>query len=156
MRWHGAEVKSTNLLASVLARTRADRAGAWEAVLHRGRGPNARLTEATGSSVFLFRKGVLATPAVRGLLPGITRGALLRVAREAGVRVEERTVRLEELRRADEAFLTATSVEILPIARIDGEPLHRPAPGPMTRRLTLLFARMRRKVLAATPRIAPV
>jgi D-alanine transaminase len=153
-RWHGAHIKSTNLLASVLARTRAARAGAWEAVLYRGRGPNARVTEATGSSVFLFRSGALATPAVRGLLPGITRGALLQVAREAGIPVEERSVRLEELRRADEAFLTATSVEILPIARIDGERLRLRAPGPMTKRLAVAFARFRRKALAETPRIA--
>ncbi|MBM3320235.1 MAG: aminotransferase class IV [Candidatus Eisenbacteria bacterium] len=155
-RWLSTHLKSTNLLASVLARGRADEAGAHEAVLHRGRGPRARVTEATSSSFFLVKRGRLVTPAVRGLLPGITRSVVLAVAREEGIPIEERTVRLGEIREADEAFLTATSAEVLPIGRVNGASLRLPAPGPVTRRLGLAFARFRRRVLAKTPRIAPL
>lgn len=155
-RWHGARIKSTNLLASVLARTRAARAGAWEAVLFRGRGARSRVTEATGSSVFVVRRGILATPAVRGLLPGITRSAILSAARRAGIRVEERTVLLSELRDADEAFLTATSMEILPIARVDAAALRCAVPGPTTRKLVRVFARFRDAALAEAPPVRPV
>ncbi len=154
-RWLSTHIKSTNLLASVLARKKADEAGAYEAVLHRGRGPRARITEATSSSFFLVKRGRLVTPAVRGLLPGITRSVVLAVARKEGIPIEERTVRLGEIRNADEAFLTATSAEVLPIGRVNGAPLRHPAPGPVTKRLGRAFARFRGRVLAGTPRVAP-
>jgi len=145
-RWMGVDLKSTNLLASVLARTKAAEAGAHEALLYRGSGARARLTEGTSSSVFLVRGGTLVTPAARGLLPGITREVVLEVAARAGVPTEERTVLLTELRGADEAFLTATSSEILPIHSIDGEPVAA-APGPITRLLRDRFARFRTATL---------
>jgi D-alanine transaminase len=150
-RWAHTHIKSTNLLPNVLARREAVAAGAYEAILHRGRGSRARVTEGTSSTVFLVLKGVLVTPAVRDLLPGITRSTVLFVAREAGIPVEERDVRLGELSRADEVFLTATSTEILPVRRVDGAPLRLDAPGPVTRRVVAEFRRFRRRILARTP-----
>ena len=111
-------------------------------------------------AVQLYRKpsrrppGVLATPAVRGLLPGITRGIVLDVAGGAGIPVEERTVRPAELRTAREAFLTSTSAEVLPIATVDGARLPGDAPGPMTRRIAAAFRRFRTRVLRKTGRAA--
>ncbi|MFH1680540.1 MAG: aminotransferase class IV [Candidatus Eisenbacteria bacterium] len=152
-RWLSTHIKSTNLLASVLARGMAAEAGAWEAILHRGAGARARITEGTSSSLFLVSGGGLITPAVRGLLPGITRSVVLAVAREERIRAVERTVRLEELSGADEAFLTSTSAEVLPIRRVNGEALRRSSPGPVTRRLAAAFSRFRRRILARTPRV---
>ncbi|MBN1826446.1 MAG: aminotransferase class IV [Candidatus Eisenbacteria bacterium] len=150
-RWQGTDLKSTNLLAAVLARSRAEREGCHEAILHRGRGPGARITEGTSSTVFLVRKGVVITPAVRGLLPGITREVVVGVVREEGLPLEERTVRLAELFEADEAFLTATSAEILPIGAVNGRPPARSAPGPVTRLLIPAFRRVRDRILRKTP-----
>ncbi len=150
-RWHGVDLKSTNLLASVLARREAVRRGAYEAVLHRGRGEKARLTEGTSSSFFLVREGRVITPAARGLLPGITRSIVIRVAGEEGIPLEERKVYKGEITLSEEAFLTATSSEILPVREIDGKPLASPVPGPVTKRLMKAFARFRQKRLRRTP-----
>lgn len=154
-RWRDARIKSTNLLANVIARRAAEAAGAHEAVLYRGSGERARLTEGTSSTLFLVVDGRLVTPAVRGLLPGITRGAVLLVAREESVPTEERTVRRSELAGASEAFLTATSAEILPIGAVDGRPFRRPAPGPITRRLIDGFRRFRERTLRQAPPARP-
>lgn len=154
-RWHDAEMKSVNLLPNVLARKGAEERGAHEALLYRGRGERARLTEGTSSSFFFVIDGVLVTPAVRGLLPGITRDVVLRVAREGGVPIEERTVRLGELPSVEEAFLTATSAEILPVGAIDGRAPRRPVPGPVTSRLIDGFRIYRRRVLRNTPVARP-
>jgi D-alanine transaminase len=149
-RWHGADLKSTNLLASVLARQEAVRRGAYEAILHRGRGGKARLTEGTSSSFFLVRGGVVVTPAVHGLLPGITRNAVIRVARDEEIPLEERRVCKVEIAVAEEAFVTATSSEILPVREIDGRPFSSPVPGPMTKRLIQAFSRFRQRTLGRT------
>ncbi|MFH1278275.1 MAG: aminotransferase class IV [Candidatus Eisenbacteria bacterium] len=154
-RWPGADIKSVNLLANVLARKVAEEQGAHEALLYRGKGDRARLTEGTSSSFFFVLGGVLVTPAVRGLLPGITRDAVLRVARESEIPFEERTVRLGELPSAWEVFLTATSAEILPVRSIDGRTPASATPGPLTIRLIEGFRRYRRRILRAVPPARP-
>ncbi len=147
-RWRGTSVKSTNLLPSVIARREATRSGAFEAILHRGRGRKARITEGTSSTVFIVSGGVVATPALRELLPGITRQAVIGVARKEGIVVEERTVTLDDLAGADEAFLTATTLEVLGVCSVNGVPVGAAAPGPITARLAGAFRRHRTRHLA--------
>lgn len=138
LRWKRCDVKSTNLLANVLANEAAHRAGAYEAVLV---GPDGRVTEATHSSVLWVRGGrVEGTPEGPAILPGSTRRFSCElVERTAGPLVEAR-VSLEELRAADEVLLLGTTIEVLPVVRIDGRPVAGGAPGPVTRRLQAAYA----------------
>ena len=112
------------------------RAGSDWSVLTDGEG---LLTEAPGCNVFVIKRGVLRTPA-SGCLEGITRRTVFDLAAELGLPVEATSVRVEELRDADEAFLTSTSGGILPVARVDHRPLGgRDGPGELTARLHDLY-----------------
>ena len=88
------------------------------------------------------------TPPARGILAGITRGHVLRIARELGLVTQDRELTLEAFRAAEEAFLTSTYREIAPLTRLDGELAFGGAPGPITRRL---HARFREKARAVLP-----
>jgi branched-chain amino acid aminotransferase len=118
-------------LGPLLARRRAMAAGAEDVVLldHEG-----NVAEAPAANVFAVTKGVLCTPSLGCVLPGITRDAVLAIALAEGITVREATLARAELAAADEAFLTATSMPIAPIAVIDGRALGE-APGPITKRL---------------------
>ncbi len=146
-RWQKTRLKTTNLLASVLARKRAAEKGVFEAILYRGRGGRARVTEGTATTVFLVSFGTLITPRVSGLLPGITREIVLEIAAGQGMTIEERNVSLGDLRAAHEAFFTATTLEILPIRSVDGQKLRHRAPGRITSTLTKAFQRYRNRYL---------
>jgi branched-chain amino acid aminotransferase len=130
-------IKSGNYLNNVLALMEARRAGALEAAMLN---ENGFLTECTTSNIFLVRGGVLETPSLDcGILSGCTRSALLEVARKGGVIVREGHFLADELRAADEAFITSTTKDLVPIRTIDGVAL-KSAPGPVTKRLSSLFA----------------
>lgn len=108
-------IKSTSQLNSLLARREADRAGAYDGVLCNPRG---FVAEGVASNVFFVRRGALFTPALSaGLLPGITRTLVLALARRMRIPVREGLFRPAEFLRADEAFLTSSTVEIVPISR---------------------------------------
>jgi len=118
-------------LGPMLARRRAVAAGADDVVLldHAG-----NVAEAPIANVFVVKKGVLYTPSLGCVLPGITRDAVLALALAEGIEARETTVTREELASADEAFLTATSIPIAPIGAVDAHVLGN-APGPVTTRL---------------------
>lgn len=118
-------------LGPMLARRRAVAAGADDVLLldHEG-----NVAEAPIANVFAVVKGVLCTPSLGFVLPGITRDAVLALAMAEGLPVRETTLTRAELAAADEAFLTATSLPIAPIGAIDGRVLG-DAPGPVTARL---------------------
>jgi branched-chain amino acid aminotransferase len=123
-------IKSCSLLNSVLAAREAHARGALEGILLNVRG---EVAEGHASNVFAVRRGVLHTPPLdAGILAGITRELVLRLARERGVEVHEAPLLPEELRSADEAFVTSSVREVMPIARIDGQPLGAGRPGPVT------------------------
>jgi branched-chain amino acid aminotransferase len=114
----------------VLAAREAHARGALEGILLNVRG---EVAEGHASNVFAVRRGVLHTPPLdAGILAGITRELVLRLARERGVEVHEAPLLPEELRSADEAFVTSSVREVMPIARIDGQPLGAGRPGPVT------------------------
>ena len=130
-------IKSSNLLNNLLAWRAARRLGAYEPILLDGAGS---IAEGASSNVFLAQDGRLMTPALEvGLLQGITRDAVLALARADGLAVEETVLSAERLQRADEAFLTSTLKGVLPIRRVDGWPLNDGRPGPLTRRVAALY-----------------
>ncbi len=130
------DIKSGNYLNCIQAVMEATQRGAAEGILLNDRG---HLTEASTSNVFLVSEGTLITPAVAsGILQGITRSELLKLAVRDGIPVHEREVAPEELLGADEAFLSSTLKEVMPISRIDGQPLAS-CPGPISRRLLSLY-----------------
>ncbi len=136
-RWGRCDIKSIGLLANVLARQRAKDAGAFEAIFIR----DGEVTEGAVSNVMIVRGGILATsPEGEHILSGVTRGLVLELARKEGLAVQERPVSEAELRGADEVFLTGTTVEVLPVNRIDGIAIGSGRPGPI---VTLLAARFR-------------
>lgn len=120
-------------LSHVLAVREARAAGAHEALLLDDRG---FVTEGSSSNVFAVSGGrILTPPLAAGILEGVTRGIVLRLARELGLPAEERPLRPGDLEEADELFLTSTVREILPVARLGERPVGRGAPGETTRRL---------------------
>lgn len=133
LRWKRCDVKSTNLLANVIANEAAHRAGCYEAILVDQHG---LVTEATHSSVIWVRDGVIAgTPEGPGILPGTTRVLTLRLAAVIGLPFEESRVTLDGLKAADEAILLGTTIEVLPIVSIDGHPVGDGKPGLVAGRL---------------------
>lgn len=131
-----AGVKTTAYAPAVLAKVAARRARAFEAVYADADGI---LSEGSTSNLFLVRRGRLETPRLEhGGLPGITRARVLEIARRAGIPAIERTLRTGDLLGADEAFLTATTIEVLPIRRVGRTSLPKP-PGPVTRQLQALY-----------------
>ncbi|HEU4401534.1 MAG TPA: aminotransferase class IV [Candidatus Polarisedimenticolia bacterium] len=130
-------IKSSNLLNNFLAWKEARPLGVFEPILL---SPEGRLAEGASSNVFLVRGGSLLTPGLEtGILRGITRDLALELARGGGLPVSEEALGPDDLRRAEEAFLTSTLKGILPIRRCDGWPVHDGRPGPVTLRLLELF-----------------
>ncbi len=127
IRWKRRDIKSTAMLAQAMGKQAAKQKGAYEAWMVE----DGFVTEGTSSSAFILdADGVLRTqPLGPQILPGVTRRAVLRLASEDGLRVEERPFSVEEAYAAREAFLTAASAFVLPIVEIDGRPvaMERPA-----------------------------
>ncbi|MFO0908426.1 MAG: aminotransferase class IV [Isosphaeraceae bacterium] len=137
LRWKRCDVKSTNLLANVLANEAAHRAGCFEAVLV---GSDGYVTEATHSSLLWIRNGrIEGTPEGPGILPGTTRLLLERLADEVGTGVDEARVTLDELCEADEVLLLGTTIEVLPVISVNGRPINGERPGRITRELQGAF-----------------
>lgn len=140
-------IKSGNYLNNVLAmgEARRRRPGVHEAILCNAQGSVA---EGATSNVFAVAGGELRTPALHvGILDGVTRGKVLKLAREAGVACREVDFMTpDELRAADEVFLTSAARGVLAVVVIDGRPVGAGAPGPVTRRMMALYAELARKV----------
>jgi len=146
LRWHRCGIKSTNLLANVLANEAAHEAGASEALLYL---PDGTMTEASHSSFFWVTHGHLCTtPHDANILPGITRIEVLRLTERARIPVRECYLKRDELMRVDELFLTGTTSEVLPVVCVDGHPITGGEPGPLTRRLQAAHNEAVREFLA--------
>jgi len=136
-RWARCDLKTVSLLPNCLAKERARRAGCFEALLYREDGT---VTECAATNACCVRGGVVWThPLTNRILPGITRAPVLRLAREAGIEVREEAVTLDEFRAADEAFLTSTTMEVMPVTRLEATPIGDGRVGPVTRRLMALM-----------------
>ena len=136
LRWGRCDIKSINLLANVLARQQAKQAGVFEAILVR----NGEVAEGAVSNVIVVEGGTLITaPEGPRILSGVTREVVLALARQEGMDIQERYPSQKQLYGASEVFLTGTTVEVLPVIRIDGQPIGGGQPGPVTRSLAKRF-----------------
>ncbi len=147
MRNHPAalnpRVKSLNYLNSILAKIEGTNAGCLEALMLNHKG---EVAECTGDNIFLVRSGELHTPSVdAGILEGITRDAVMELARGAGIKVVERAMDRHDVYTADECFLTGTAAEVIPVVECDGRPIGTGKPGPITRDLLARFHRLVRE-----------
>jgi branched-chain amino acid aminotransferase len=126
-------IKSNNLMNSALAMQEALRSDAFEGVMRNYRG---ELTECTTSNLFIVKNKVALTPPLAaGLLPGITREFLFDIGKEIGVDIREQTLRDDDLFGADEAFLTSTTREAVPIVTVNDRTIGSGKPGPITWKL---------------------
>lgn len=131
-----SRLKSTCYTENVLARMTAKAAGYDEAIFLNEQG---YLAEGSTTNVFLVSHAELITPCFEsGVLPGITRDAVLEIARTSNIKATERWVELNELIEAEEAFLTNSVLELMPLVSIEGRPIGSGKPGKVTR--DLLFA----------------
>ena len=140
-RWGHVNVKSLALQPNVLAKRRALRAGAAEAIFIR----DGHVTDCTASNPFFVVRGQVRTPPESNyILSGITREATIELCRQEGIECAELGVLDTDLPRVDEAFLTGTSDEITPVVRIDAHVIGDGKPGPITQRLAQAFRRATR------------
>ena len=137
LRWKRCDIKSVSLLANILAKQQAIEAGAFETFLFDEQG---RITEGASTSAFCIRAGTLwATPSGPHILPSITRGILLEMARKIEIPIQEEFCSLEDYLGADEVFLAGTSAEAIGVVQIDDVVIGEGKPGPLTMRLRKAF-----------------
>lgn len=141
LRWARCDIKSTGLLANVLAREAAQQAGAGEAILLR----DGMVTEGSASSVLIVERGTLRRRgAGHDVLAGTTTDVVVGLAREAAVPVRPSSITEAQLRVADEIWITAASRGMVPVTRLDGAPVGTGEPGPVWRRVAPLFETLKR------------
>jgi branched-chain amino acid aminotransferase len=125
-----ADIKSGSLIHQVLARREAKSKQAYEAILLTA---DEKLSDGITSNMYMVRNGTLLTPSHdAGIVEGITRGVLLDLALEMGLQVVEGLFDVGEIAEAHEMFLTSSTREVVPIARVDGKPIGNGQPGPVT------------------------
>ncbi|MCL5801114.1 MAG: aminotransferase class IV, partial [Gammaproteobacteria bacterium] len=136
IRWRYCNIKAITLLPNILLRQQALDANAAEAILI----SNGEVTEGAASNLFIVKDNILITPP-KGprLLPGITRDLILELAETHGIACREGAIRENELREADEMWLTSSTKEILPVTRLDGKAVSGGKPGPMWARVIALY-----------------
>lgn len=137
IRWQRCDIKTVCLLPNVLVSQRAKAAGCFEALFVEKDGT---INECASSNIFIVAAGVVATsPQSTRILGGITREEVIALARRNNMPMEERRITLAELLAADEAFLTGTTIEILPVVKANDRRIGAGKPGPVTKRLHELF-----------------
>ncbi|MBI3768564.1 MAG: aminotransferase class IV [Deltaproteobacteria bacterium] len=137
--------KTLHYLPAVLGKMLAARARAFEALYLSA---DDSVLEGTTSNVFVVREGTLITPPLHGILPGVTRRFLAAVARRARIPLREAAIARRELLAADEVFLTASTIEVLPVIRVERHAIGRGVPGAVTRRLQEEYTRFVTATLA--------
>ena len=131
------QAKTLNYLNSILARLEANRAGVEEALMLQGDG---YVCECSADNIFLVRGGEVWTPPAHlGILQGVTREAVMELARRQGLPMLERVFTLYDVYTADECFLTGTGAEVGPVVEVDSRRIAAGTPGPITQRLIAAF-----------------
>lgn len=132
-RWRRCDIKTVQLIPNALAKQKALDAGVYDAVFVAS---DKTVREATSSNLFVVKDGAVAThPLTPAILPGITRQVILEICQTADIRFQERFFIDDELFDADEAFLSGTVTEVLPIIEVDSKPIGKGTPGPVARKL---------------------
>lgn len=130
-------IKSLNYLNNILAKIEGLKAGCIEALMLNHKG---EVAECTGDNIFLVRGGRIITPPLdAGILEGITRDAVIDIARASGREVQEIAITKHDVYVADECFLTGTAAEVVPVVKVDSRPIGDGAPGPITCELMKRF-----------------
>jgi D-alanine transaminase len=137
IRWTRRDIKSVALLAQVLAKQAAAEAGAGEAWMIE----DGKVTEGGSSSAFILTQDDVIVTRQNGseILPGCTRKAVVKLAEERQLRVEERAFSIEEALKAKEAFITSASSFVQPVVSIDGKTVANGKPGPLATRLREIY-----------------
>ena len=133
IRWKRPDIKSVSLIPNILAKDVAVRHGVYEAWQVDNKG---MVTEGTSTNAWIVKgRKVITYPPENAILNGVTRLALMKIAAEAKIKVEERPFSVEEAKGADEAFLTSSTAFLIPIVDIDGNRVGNGEPGPVSRKL---------------------
>lgn len=136
IRWKWCHIKTIALLPNILMRQQAVEQGAGEAIMLR----DHFVTEGTASNIFIVDNGVVLSPPKSNLLlPGITRDLVVELCNANGIPCVEGDISEQQLRSADEVWVTSSTREIVPVLRIDGAPVGNGQPGPMWQRLRDLY-----------------
>lgn len=138
-----ARIKSLNYLNNILAKIEGTDAGSPEALMLNHKG---EVAECSGDNIFIVKNGVLKTPGPdSGILEGITRNEVMRIARESGYEVRECVMLRHDIYTADECFLTGSAAEVVPVVSLDGRDIGEGTPGPMTLDLLEKFQKFTRE-----------
>ena len=136
-------IKSLNYLNNVLARIEANLANADEALMLNDAG---NIAECTADNVFIIKRGQIMTPPITaGALRGITRSVVFDIAAELGIKISEPELTRHDLYIADEAFLTGTAAEVIPMVKVDGRTIGSGEPGGITTRMIARFRELTRE-----------
>lgn len=133
--------KSLNYLNNIMAKIEANIKGGNEAIILDAQG---RISEGSGDNIFVIKDGKIFTPYTINNLKGITREAVIELARARGIEVLERDLGLFDLYTGDEVFVTGTAAEVAPVTRVDGRIIGGGKPGPVTRELMAAFRELTR------------
>jgi len=125
-----------NYVNSIMAKREATQLGFDEAIML---DTDGYVAEASGENIFVIRDGLLKTPPLTAVLPGITRDSILTLAQDLGIPVKEDIFSRDELYLADEAFLTGTAAEVTPLREVDGRVIGAGTPGPITKKLQAAY-----------------
>ena len=132
-------IKSTNFLNNILAKIESLKSGAYEGIMLNWEG---YVAEGTISNIFTVKHGVLYTPHLdTGILEGVTRDLVLHLARTDHIPTKEIRLKPHDLTSANECFITNTTVEVLPVTRVDGNVIGNGRPGPVTTALREAYQR---------------
>jgi len=136
-------VKSLNYLNNIMAKMEAIQAGCLEALMLNHKG---EIAECTGDNIFVIKRGALKTPPVdAGILEGVTRKAVLELARAAQLPAQEAALTRQDVYAADECFLSGTAAEVIPVVKCDGRLIGNGKPGPLTKQLRERFLQLTRE-----------
>ena len=142
VRWGRRDIKTVQLLYPSMGKMMAKAAGADDAWMVE----DGAVTEGTSNNAYIVKDGTIVTRHLGNeILHGITRAAVLRFAKEAQMKVEERAFTIEEAQAADEAFITSASMFVMPVVSIDGEAVGDGTPGPVATRLREIYLDESRK-----------
>ena len=136
IRWKRRDIKSISLLGQCYAKNQATIAGADECFMVE----DGYVTEAGNSSAFIIKDGALITkPLSNEILPGIRRNRLLNLAKQIGLQIQERKFSMDEVYNADECFISAATIILLPVIKADGKAINGGKIGPFTTKLRELY-----------------
>lgn len=138
-----SRVKSLNYLNNIMAKIEGTDAGCLEALMLNHKG---EVAECTGDNIFIIKDGIVKTPSIdAGILEGITRNAVIKLAEQSGVTVEQIPFTRHDIFIADECFLTGSAAEVIPVVELDGRKIGDGKPGPITKKLNEMFKKLTRE-----------